>query len=133
MGRIDIQAKRKSAGSSSLSVEDNLGITTIYSDSISTPEINQTSLESIKKNIKKIPIEALELIKKSDIYEYNLKTEDNMQKKHIGFVIGKNYRTPKEIISKKEDSINLYSMCSILWKAVQELSEKIEKLEKKGE
>lgn len=104
--------------------------TEISSEEITTPVLTQTSLESIKKNIEKTNVNALELIKNSDVYEYNLKTEEDTDKKHIGFVIGDKYNTPKEVIANSGEGIDTYSMSSIMWKAIQELTAKVEQLEK---
>ncbi len=94
---------------------------------------NNYSKESIKKNFEKIN-NATDILKNAEIYEYNYKNEKDSDRKHIGFVIadeGGNFKTPKEVMSKEEDAIDMYSMCSILWKAVQEQQEKIEELENK--
>lgn len=117
--------------------------TTVWYNGIITPVVNQTSLESIKKNISIYNENALETILNSDIYTYNLKTEKDTDKKHIGFVIGDKYRTPKQVINNEQNAIELYSAIGILWKAMQEQNQKqkqeieqlkqdIEKL-KKGE
>ncbi len=116
-----------------LIVLNNYGTHTIVgANEITTPLLTQTSLKETKKNISKQE-NVLNIIKKSEIYNYNLKIEKDTDKKHIGFVIGYGYETPKEVVEKDGKGIDLYSMCSILWKAVQELTEKIEKLEKAGE
>ena len=94
--------------------------TTIRADRIDTPALNQTSSEK-----------AIEKIKNSDIYSYNLKFEEDTDKKHIGFVIGNKYKTPKEVISKEGNAVELYSAIGILWKAVQEQQEQIEQLQKR--
>ena len=104
------------------------GGTTLRASGITTPVVNQTSLLNTKKNISKAQIPALETILNSDIYKYNLKIEEDTDKKHFGLIIDKNYKTPKEIISKEGNSIDMYSMSSISWKAIQELDQKIEKL-----
>lgn len=49
------------------------------------------------------------------------------KKTSVGFVIGR--ETPKEVISEDKKHIDLYSMVSITWKAVQELLSKIDNLE----
>jgi hypothetical protein len=85
------------------------------------------SKEEYKTNITQYNQNALELIKNSNLYWYNYKKEENKEKKHIGFIIGKDYKTPNEVISTNGDGIDLYSMTSVLWKAVQELNEKLEK------
>lgn len=95
--------------------------------------ITQGSLESLKKNIEKYTDNALSIIKDSEIYMYNFKTEKNTEKKHIGFVIGDlggKYKTPKQVIAKDKNGIDTYDMTSILWKAVQEQQEQIEQMKK---
>ena len=92
----------------------------------------QTSKESAKKNIKKYTENATEIVKNSEIYTYNFKSENDDHQKHIGFVIGDeggNYKTPEEVISNGE-GIEPYTMTSILWKAVQEQQKIIEELQK---
>ena len=107
---------------------DNESGTSILHTGITTPVLTQTSLESIKKNFEEVE-NATSIVKNSEVYKYNLKTEEDTDKKHYGFVIGENYNTPDEVISKKGDGIDTYSMCSILWKAVQEQQEQIETLQ----
>lgn len=48
---------------------------------------------------------------------------------HYGLVIGEGYSTPEEVINKSGDAVDLYSMISIAWKAIQELNDEIESLE----
>lgn len=98
---------------------------------INAKGFNNTSLESIKKNIAHYNKDALEIILNSNIYSYNLKTEKNTDKKHIGFVIGDNYKTPKEVMNNEGTAIELYSAIGILWKGMQEQQKKIEELENK--
>lgn len=116
-------------------------MTRVKSSGITTPTLTQTSLEKIKKNIKKSNKNAIDIIKNSEIYEYNLKTEEDTDKKHTGFVIGNKYKTPSEVISKSGDGIDTYSMTSLLWlalkqeivnkdKKITDLEERLKKLEK---
>lgn len=105
--------------------------TQITGSEIRTPKLTQTSLESIKKNISLYNNNALKTILNSDIYIYNLKSEKDTDNKHIGFVIGDKYRTPKEVINKEGNAIELYSAIGILWKGMQEQQKKIEELENK--
>lgn len=88
------------------------------------------SLEKMKKNIKLFDEDSIDIIKNSNIYTYNFKNEKDDTKKHIGFVIGKNFKTPNAVINEQETGVDVYSMCSILWKALQEQQEHIEKLKK---
>lgn len=89
----------------------------------------QTSLEKNKKNIEKYKNKALDTIKNIDIYKYNLNEENDDDKKHIGFIIGKKYAYSKEITSKDDDGVDNYSFTSLLCKAIQEQQEQIEKLQ----
>ena len=103
---------------------------------ITTPVLTQTSKESVKKNIVEYSEKALNIVKDSEIYEYNFKSENDENKKHIGFVIGDEggeYKTPEQVISNDREGIDTYSMCSILWKAVQEQQKTIEELTKEIE
>lgn len=100
---------------------------------ITTPSVTQTSKESKKKNITKYNEKALDIVKNSEIYTYNFKSENDKDKKHIGFVIGDEggeYKTPEQVISNDREGIENYSMTSILWKAFQEyIAEKDEQIE----
>lgn len=116
-----------------ITVENAINQTNIYPHAIDTPIINQTSRESVKKNIEEYKENALEIVNNSKIYDYNFKFEKDTDKKHKGFVIGDlggNYATPEQVISKNGQGIDTYTMTSILWKAVQELNEKVEKQDK---
>lgn len=77
-------------------------------------------------------LSALNIVQNSKIYQYDLKTEiyegTNLNK-HYGFVIGKE-GTPQQLLSynpvtKKPEAIDLYSMSSISWQAIKELSNSV--------
>lgn len=105
----------------------------IRHDKITTPQVIQTSKESVKKNIEKYSENASDIVKNAEIYTYNFQFENNDDKKHIGFVIGDlggDYKTPDEVMSKDKEGIEQYNMTSILWKAVQEQQELIEQMQK---
>lgn len=107
--------------------------TTIDSQGITTPKLTQTSLESIKKNISKFTKNATDIINNAGIYEYNLKSDKDEDKKMIGFVIGDNYKTPDEVIDKNGQAVSPYSAIGILWRGFQERQAKIDKLEERIE
>lgn len=90
-----------------------------------------TSLEEKKKDFEKFD-NALDIIKSTDIYKYNYKDEEEGYKKHIGFVIGKDFKYSSEITALdkegKECGADLYSFVSVCCKAIQEQQEQIEKL-----
>ena len=83
------------------------------------------SVKEKKKNIEKFK-NGLNIVLSTDIYTYNLKNEKST-KKHIGFVIGDEYKYSKQITSKDNKGVDLYSMISVAYKAIQEQQELIEK------
>lgn len=96
------------------------------------------SLEKYKDNIEPIgPM--LDVVKNSDIYKYNLKNEleEGKEIDRFGMVIGEGRKTPKEVIALDKEGnpegIDIYAMASVLWKAVQELSAKVDDLERQLE
>lgn len=91
--------------------------------------LTQTSLKEKKKNFEKLK-SGLDIIKNIDIYKYNLKEENDDDKKHIGFVIGDKYKYSKEITSKDNCGVDAYSFISVCCKAIQEQQEQIETLKK---
>ena len=93
--------------------------------------LDQQSLESKKKNFEKYNENAIDIIKDIDIYKYHLKTQEDSEKKHIGFVIGENYKYSQEITNNDNDSVDLYSFISLCCKAIQEQQKEIENLKEK--
>ena len=112
-------------------IKNSSGTGTIYgyghNGSLVCTTLTQTSLAEKKKNFEKLE-NALDIVKDTDIYKYNLKDEKEDDKKHVGFVIGKNFNYREEITSKENDGVDTYSMISVLWQAVKEQQEQIEKL-----
>lgn len=102
-----------------------------YTGNITCVSLTQTSKEESKKNFEKYE-NALEEVKSTDIYKYNLKTEDDNKKKHVGFVIGKDFNYSHDITAidknNEEVGVDTYSMVSVLWQAVKEQQEQIEEL-----
>lgn len=108
-----------------------VGLSTMYEDHITTPYVTQTSLQESKKNFEKLQDNALNILKTIDIYKYNLKSEKKTDKKHIGFVIGDDFKYSKEVTSLDNQCVDIYSFISLCCKAIQELSTKVEELENK--
>lgn len=125
--RIDLQAGNSKA---SIYVDGQGSSTSILNTGIETPTLTQTSLAESKKNFEKLQDNALETIKNIDIYKYNLKSEKDTDKKHIGFVIGDNYNYSKEVTSIDNQGVDNYSFTSLCCKAIQELSQQVEELKK---
>lgn len=107
--------------------------TEINSTGITTPKLTQTSLAEQKKNFEKMKDNALNIIKTIDIYKYNLKSEKDTDKKHIGFVIGDDYKYAKEVTSIDNTGVDDYSFTSLCCKAIQEQQAIIEQLKKEIE
>ena len=96
--------------------------------------LTQTSVEDKKKNIELFK-DGLTIIKDTDIYKYHFKTQNDDEKKHIGFIIGENRKYSSEITSvdksNKEIGVDTYAMVSVCFNAIKELSNKVEQLENK--
>ena len=91
--------------------------------------LTQTSLAESKKNFEKLT-NAKEILQNTDIYKYNFKNEENGDKKHIGFVIGKDFNYSKDITPAENNGADVYAMVSVLWQVVKEQQEEINELKK---
>lgn len=111
---------------------DGLSSTSITPSSVTSPTITQTSLSSSKKNFEKIE-DVLAIIENTDIYKYNLLSEKEETKKHYGLVIGDEFNYSKEITSKNNDGVDLYSMISVCFQAIKQLNNKVKALEEEIE
>lgn len=94
-------------------------------------EYNNNSLITKKKNIEFFS-DGLELIENSNFYLFNYKQESDNSRKHIGLVIGDEYKTPEQFMNHKKDSIDLYSLISACGDAIKTLNNKIKILEEKN-
>jgi len=93
---------------------------------------NDRSIQSRKKNFEDFDLDAIEVVKSGNIYKFNYDVESDDMKKHYGFVIpdkGGKFIVPKEVLSRDNTSVELYSMASILWEAMKQMIDKNEKLE----
>lgn len=106
--------------------------TTLGAAGCYSPTFTPTSREEKKKNFEKFE-KGLEILKEVDIYKYNLKSQIDGSKKHIGFVIGDNFKYSKELTDEKELGANLYSFVSVCCQAIKEQQEMIENLQKEVE
>ena len=127
--RIDLQVERSGIERSAIDVTDHNGTTTIQGGGITTPVLTQTSLQEQKKNFEKLN-SGLEIIKNIDVYKYNLKEEKDEYKKHIGFIIGNDFKYDKNVTSNQNNSVDIYSFISVCCKAIQEQQGEIEQLQK---
>lgn len=135
-GSIYAAAEGENFDKSFIELSGSNGVTNLSNTGITTPTLTQTSREENKKNFEKLE-NALNILKQTEIYKYNLKSQKDGDKKHIGFVIGKNYKYSHELTAEddsgKEIGVDNYSMTSVLWKAMQEQQEIIEQLQKEVE
>jgi hypothetical protein len=93
--------------------------------------VTTDSSEKFKTDIAIYDDSAVDLINHSRLYSYRYIGENGIPigKTKYGLVIER--ECPKEVIDNSGDSIALYSMTSLAWKAIQELSEKLSRLEEK--
>ena len=116
-----------------ITVQNSSGLTKagMYGESgiVECVNLYQTSKVEEKKNFEKFD-NALDIINKVDIYKYHFKDQKDNDKKHIGFVIGDNYKYSKEITSINNNGVDIYSMASVCFKAIQEQQKQIEELKK---
>ena len=94
-------------------------------------QVTTGSSEAYKKDISVADFNALPLVNKSIIYNYHYNEDQEDYPIKYGLIIER--ECPKEVVDNSGDAINLYSMVSIGWKAIQELSDKVKKLEKRIE
>lgn len=91
--------------------------------------IHNVSSEKYKTQISQYDANALNMVNSTIIYSYKYKHDGENAPTKYGVIIER--ECPKELVDNSGDAISIYSMCSILWKAVQELSDKVTKLEEK--
>lgn len=139
---MDIQAKDIQAGSiRTMSGNFYIGVSTnelrvtnnlLYNGGdigykpIRASDFRNASLKEYKDDIKPLDIDALSAINKTDLTSFSYKSDEQKETKY-GLVIGEGYSTPDELING--DGVNLYAMTTWAFKAIQQLSEKLEALE----
>lgn len=99
----------------------------IDQDGVKYSSISALSLKEFKKDFEKLK-SGLSIIKNTDIYKFHLKDQKEEERKHIGFVIGDNYNYSEDILNTDGTGVDLYSMASVAFKAIQEQQEEIELL-----
>lgn len=93
---------------------------------VTATSFDTSSALELKKDITAFE-NGLDEIMKTDVY--NFKFKDNIDtRNHIGFVIGDGYNVTDKIVNDK--SIDIYSALALAYKAIQELNQKVEKLER---
>lgn len=106
-------------------VADN-GSLYIGQNTVKANTITQTSSRKLKKHIKNFKESALDIINKTEVKTYLYKNENKSHKRHVGVIM----EDVNEIIVNQEKSgIDIGAMTSLSWKAIQELEDRICKLE----
>jgi hypothetical protein len=106
---------------SNVTITCNTGGIVTANTSYNGTAFNTTSARKFKEQIEEFKLNALELIEKTPVRKYILKAD---QKEHIGLILDES----PEQLQEDEEHISLYSMCSMLWKGLQELSQKVDSM-----
>ena len=86
-----------------------------------------SSLRSLKENIEPTKVKATELINAQEIVDFNYKADEAKAHK-VGLIADD---SDPLFLDKRGETVDLYNTCGILMKAVQELSKRVEELERK--
>lgn len=86
----------------------------------------QNSSEKLKTNIEPFIKSGLEILENVQVSTFNYK--NNLEDTHIGFIAE---RTPSELSTKDQNTMDIPSTVGVLIKAVQELSARVKELEAK--
>lgn len=134
-GNLTMSDERIKAGFDDNYADTRITLTgTDYSDkivlnadtgNITCVSLTQTSKAEEKKDFEKYE-GALKELENIDIYKYRMKNEDG--KKHIGFVIGDDFKYSKEVTNQNNDGVDVYSFVSLCCQAIKELQEEIKEL-----
>nr|DAE53212.1 MAG TPA: tail protein [Caudoviricetes sp.] len=113
-------------GTRSLLTSEAIEISNGGSGSRLSPDgVDTKSLASIKQNIRPA-INLLDEVMDTDIYKFEFRDSPGYELQ--GFVIGDGYRLTPKVLSRKGDAINMYTAVGVLWGAVKELNEKVERM-----
>lgn len=90
-------------------------------------EYRTHSTREIKKNIELFEGDALDIVNSTPVFDFHLNTQEDTDRKKRGMVVEESH---PDIVSDDGKSVNMYTIDAVLWKAVQELSDKVKELEK---
>jgi phage minor structural protein len=86
------------------------------------------SLRAYKKNIEPYTGEALQKVLSTQVYHYHLNSDDDRELKRVGLIYEE---SDADVIDPAGDGMSSYSMSAVLWKALQDLNQKVVDLENK--
>jgi hypothetical protein len=87
--------------------------------------INGSSDRKKKHKIAPFTSDALSKIKATQVYNYNFKDEPEETSTHLGIMA---QEAPTDVVGYEGNTVDLYAMISLSWKAIQELSDELDKL-----
>lgn len=93
---------------------------------INASAFNVNSDETMKKDITPFTENAEDLVNSTTVYQYHYKDELESEPKHTGLIM---QEAPLEVNSINGVGVDVYAMCGVMWKAIQELSAKNTALE----
>ena len=102
-------------------------ITFTSAGGIEATSFKATSSEKFKKDIAPTQVSALDMIDSTEIVDFKF-IDDEQQIPHIGFIAE---HTDTLLSTPELDGMDYTNCIGVLMKAVQELSEKVKRLEKK--
>ena len=104
------------------------GLTSLgCSGTITAGAFNVSSTRAIKENITPLKLDATTVVNATPVYSYSLKS-DEMKYIHLGFMTED---SPSCIVHADGHAIDLYASLAIAYKSIQELTARIETLERK--
>lgn len=95
---------------------------------LTASSFNVGSLRKLKDDIKKMDFSALDIINDTEIVTFVFKS-DKTKEPRIGFIADD---SSSWISTREHNSMDIYNCIGVLMKAVQELSEEVERLKKNG-
>ena len=95
---------------------------------IAASDFITSSSQDLKKNIELFEDGALEKVKSTSVYKYHRMDDDDRELKRVGFLYEQSI---PEIVDPAGNGVIDYAVGSVLWKALQELAEKVSVLESK--
>lgn len=109
---------------------DDSGASVEVSGGVYADSFTDWSQAEKKKNFE-IFKDGLSVLNNIDIYKYNYKKESDETKKHIGLVIGNDFKYSEVVTNKDNTGVDIYSLASVCVKAIQELQAQVVELENK--
>lgn len=98
---------------------------TSSNSTITATSFLESSLRALKTNILPFTKSGLDIINSLKVVTYNKK--DNLEVTKIGIIIDD---SPKEVANEEHTAVDLYKTIFVQAKAIQELTARVEKLEK---